>query len=324
MEVARNRINGHSIKLASGSCSGVGTKFKDLWDACELSTINYDAKTGVFTAGLTITGGTSGATAVIVINDDSGSTGVLTVRKAAGDFQDNETITDTSTGSATVDGIRNEIIALTYPTSGQTWEVVCENSNDASAGTGANSIIINYLDTNYIEQTEIVNLNGHSLVTLTATNAFRFTSATVISWGSATDALYGKTNLGFIVIRDSSTKNIQGSIAFEDRVAGDGHGLNSSQSSHFTIPAGKTGHSQFFLVNTIKNQDVSVRALIRQFNSDAFFSGADISIYQNAVVEDLSLTPTAFEEKMDFKLIARSDNPGAIVSAVHTLFFVDS
>ncbi len=61
----------------------------------------YDAQSGEFAVGLTVTGGTSGATATITAIDDDGATGTLSVQSITGTFQDNETITDTGTGSAT-------------------------------------------------------------------------------------------------------------------------------------------------------------------------------------------------------------------------------
>jgi len=66
--------------------------------------IAYDAQSANFTVGATLTGGTSGATAVITADDDDGTTGTLTVEQVSGVFQDNETITDGSGGSATENG----------------------------------------------------------------------------------------------------------------------------------------------------------------------------------------------------------------------------
>ena len=68
------------------------------------STLAYDAQTGNFTLGLILTGGTSGATATIVEDSDAGTTGTLTLLRVFGTFADNEVITDSSTGSATVNG----------------------------------------------------------------------------------------------------------------------------------------------------------------------------------------------------------------------------
>lgn len=67
-------------------------------------TLDYDAQSANFTAGLVLTGATSGATAVIQQDSDAGATGTLTLWEIEGTFVDNEIITDSSTGSATVNG----------------------------------------------------------------------------------------------------------------------------------------------------------------------------------------------------------------------------
>lgn len=66
--------------------------------------LDYDAQTANFTLGDILTGASSGATARINADSDSGTTGTLTLTDIVGDFVDNETITGSSTGSATVNG----------------------------------------------------------------------------------------------------------------------------------------------------------------------------------------------------------------------------
>lgn len=66
--------------------------------------IAYDAQAANFTVGETITGGTSGATAVVTADTDSGATGTLTINQVNGVFVDNETLTGSVTGSATANG----------------------------------------------------------------------------------------------------------------------------------------------------------------------------------------------------------------------------
>lgn len=73
-------------------------------------TLAYDAQTANFTNGKTLTGSTSGSKAYILSHTDTGSAGVLTLIKINGGasrkcFEDNETITDTSGGSATANGV---------------------------------------------------------------------------------------------------------------------------------------------------------------------------------------------------------------------------
>jgi len=67
--------------------------------------LSYDAQTAEFVVGETLTGGTSLATALIVDQVKLGASGRLRLADiSGGPFQDNETITDSGSGSATSDG----------------------------------------------------------------------------------------------------------------------------------------------------------------------------------------------------------------------------
>lgn len=68
------------------------------------ATLAYDSQSANFTVGDILTGATSGATARITADSDSGITGTLTLTDIVGTFIDNETITGSTTGSATVNG----------------------------------------------------------------------------------------------------------------------------------------------------------------------------------------------------------------------------
>lgn len=87
--------------------------------------LDYVSETGAFTQGLTITGGTSGATAVIVKVIDNGLTGTLWVNSlAGGPFNPSELITDTSTGSATTDGAETILAPAVTGVSTSLWSHV--------------------------------------------------------------------------------------------------------------------------------------------------------------------------------------------------------
>ena len=80
----------------------------------------YDAETvGFTTLGQIITGGTSTAKAELVAVTDWGTTGVLKLRDKQGTFQDNETITGSTEGSATVNGTVGDTY-VTYDAEGGT------------------------------------------------------------------------------------------------------------------------------------------------------------------------------------------------------------
>jgi len=72
-------------------------------------TLGYDGGTAVFTAGKTLTGATSHATAVIVSTGSSAS-GTLTLHTITGTFLNDEVITDNNgtPGAAVVNGVKAE------------------------------------------------------------------------------------------------------------------------------------------------------------------------------------------------------------------------
>jgi WD40 repeat protein len=94
--------------------------------------LNYDAQTGNFTIGRTLTGGTSGATAVISSDVDNGMTGTLFLLNVVGTFQNNEIITDGIGGSATEDG--TVASAFEY-VDAATFKVKSENATDIYMAT---------------------------------------------------------------------------------------------------------------------------------------------------------------------------------------------
>lgn len=69
------------------------------------ASLPWDGQTGNFTAGLVVTGGTSGAKGRIQSQTDAGVTGSLNLLRVTGTFQNNEALTDTSAGAAVVDGV---------------------------------------------------------------------------------------------------------------------------------------------------------------------------------------------------------------------------
>jgi hypothetical protein len=159
---------------------------------------------------------------------------------------------------------------------------------------------------------------------LSPTNALRFIRAAVLTFGSNVDSIYGKTNLGTIVIRDSVSKNIRGAITYDDSLVGDEHGLNFSQSGHFTVLANKTAYLINIVSNTRKNNDVNFRSLARFFGEEGFLTLGAISNYQGSFVLSLRDTPLLIPEKTDVKIIAKSDNNNAFVAVQTTFIFIDN
>lgn len=109
-----NVLNGvlYAIRDNAGATAGALHKATTAgWVAQSLgSYLRFDAGTNEFTPPDDVTGGTSGATAtvryVVLLSGDWGgsATGFLVLESVVGTFQNNEIITGSPTGSATVDG----------------------------------------------------------------------------------------------------------------------------------------------------------------------------------------------------------------------------
>ncbi len=84
------------------------------WPIPAANSLTFTAQTGNFTIGLTVTGATSGATGVLSSQVDNGTTGTLSFSAVTGIFVTGEIITDTSTGSATVNAPIGNTITFNY------------------------------------------------------------------------------------------------------------------------------------------------------------------------------------------------------------------
>lgn len=109
----------------------------------------------------------------------------------------------------------------------ETIELLSSDANDAAAGTGARTVQISGLDTNYSVITETVTLNGVTPVA-TVQQFRRAHTMRVVTAGS------GGVNAGIITARHSTTE----ANVFVSIIAG----LNQSNSSGYTVPAGFTAY----------------------------------------------------------------------------------
>lgn len=93
------------VVYATTSANGLTAETEMFVIQQEAVALFYDAESGAFTEGLTVTGGTSSATGVISTVIDYGTTGILYITGLSGTFVNDEAITDSSTGAAVLDGV---------------------------------------------------------------------------------------------------------------------------------------------------------------------------------------------------------------------------
>ena len=198
---------------------------------------------------------------------------------------------------------------MVYPASAETWEIVSDNVNDTSAGTGARAGVLVSLDSNLEEQTTTFTLNGTTAVTLSNTH-LRPKSVTILTAGSS------GTNEGTIEVRVSGGGDPRNYIPPEKSTSFDGH---------LTIPAGKTAYFLQTFIIYPKNLSGSGVTKFRdtQTADAAWIASGDIPLYQNMInFEILAKLPVA--EQIDVRIQAKTDTGSGYAAFVYELLLVDN
>lgn len=136
---------------------------------------------------------------------------------------------------------------ITWLTAAVQMDVVSSDVNDdgnPTTNTGAQTIRIEYLDSNFDEQTEDVTLNGTGTVTTTA-SMLRINRAYVLTAGT-----YHGTNVGNITIRVTGGGALQANIEA---------GAGTTQKSHYTVPNGKAAYLIRFDLNVDSTKTTNFR-----------------------------------------------------------------
>lgn len=137
--------------------------------------------------------------------------------------------TDVTSGGVPEDIWNGGGVYTGFPTgSAETVQVFSSSANDTSAGSGARTVRLEGLDANFIEISEVVTLNGTTAVT--TTNLWKRVNRLIVLTSGSSNTAFAA---GTITVRHSTTT----ANVFIAAAAG----INQSQVSAYTIPAGKTG-----------------------------------------------------------------------------------
>ena len=192
-----------------------------------------------------------------------------------------------------------------FPPTGLQLAIVSTSANDAAGNTGIQSVILEYLDSNYVERTEIVALNGLTPVNTVATNIFRINGFHAIAVGSA---LFAQGNI-------SATN---GGVTYGFIGAAE----NTSRTATFTIPAGKTGYVSHWQASSgaatgTHFTQITLRATAHLGVSyGTTFLAVDEVGSQNNGLAITFPTPIRMPEKTDVKVTAVSDAASANVTVM--------
>jgi hypothetical protein len=201
---------------------------------------------------------------------------------------------------------------ITFPASAIQMTVSSTSASDAAAGTGARTIVVQGLDTNYNEVSETVTLNGQTAVTMTA-SLLRVNYAYVATAGSSNSAV-GDIYIGTGTVTAGVPATAYDIIKLD---------YNNTTTGSYTIPAGYTGYVSQGLFSTGQaggSNAVQGRLLSRGLNNIRMT--AAITTINNGVANYVFEYPLAIPEKTTLEATAIGSSSNNAVSSLFILVLV--
>jgi hypothetical protein len=203
----------------------------------------------------------------------------------------------------------------TYPSSATVLEISSASANDTAAGTGARTVLVNGLDANYNEQSEIVSLNGQTAVN-TVGSYLRFHSLDVLTVGSGGTAA-GILYAGVGTVTAGVPATIYGQVPL---------GYNTSDQAFWTVPAGYTAYltsCTWTSANTTANIIVTGSLNIRPLGS-VFSVQSTCKMTAGMSFDRHFDTAVAIAEKSDIEMRAASSTAGSAVTGEFHIIYIQN
>lgn len=191
-----------------------------------------------------------------------------------------------------------------FPAAASVMTLSSSSAADAAAGTGARTVLVSGLNSAYVEQQEVITLNGQTGVN-TVNQYLRATSITTLSAGS------GGINAGDIYMGTGTiTLGVPANVFAKIPV---GFGVN--QAAQYTVPAGHTAYLVDIIgscVQSTTNQHTLLSIRARPFGG-VFLRGGHLVVtgglaYLGAVI------PRMFPEKTDVDAIATTTDSNVVAA----------
>lgn len=201
---------------------------------------------------------------------------------------------------------------IPFPSAALQMTVSSTSANDTSAGTGAQTIVVQGLDANYNEVTETVTLNGQTAVTMTA-SLLRVNYAFVATAGSGNSAA-GDIYIGTGVVTAGVPATTYNIIKFD---------YNDTTTGSYTVPAGYTAYVSQGLFSSGQasgSTQVQGRLVVRGTNN--IRRTAALTTLNNGVANYVFEYPLAVPEKttIEATAIGSANNNG--VSSLFILVLI--
>lgn len=185
-------------------------------------------------------------------------------------------------------------------------EVVSSSADDkgtATAGTGARTVVLEYLTTGFVVKTETITLNGTAAVPTTATDIYRINKFYVATTGT------GLVPAGNISLRTLTT----GAVTYAYILAGQ----NFARQAIYTVPVGRTLYVQKMICGYGQTTGIqhytSAYIMANQFNGAAttlFYQYPRVFFDNVGGVVDFGDYPLKFIAGTDIKVSGLSSQAG--------------
>jgi hypothetical protein len=193
-----------------------------------------------------------------------------------------------------------------YPAAAAVLKVSSTSANDAAAGTGARTILVEGLDANYVTASETVILNGQTQVD-TIKSYIRVNRLTVLTAGS------GGVAAGVIYI---GTGSATGGVPQTSILNAANTSNNKSESAVYTVPAGYTAYIYNYVIsssNPDANTATTFRLRLRPFNG-IFNTDSYLAVPGNGIFELGDEFPNQVLEKSDIEVQAAATSGSSSAS----------
>jgi hypothetical protein len=185
-------------------------------------------------------------------------------------------------------------IPYVFPTAASQMRVVSTSAQDGVGGSGALTVWVNYLDSNYIEKTTTVTMNGLTDVNTAVTDIFRIQNFRVALVGGSAGAA------GNISIRHITGATVYGYIQA---------GFTRARNQQWTVPAGYSLYVTdiSFSCSGTKAVRFTTRATWDNARQTALTAGTFFMAYNEVILIDQAYTrtlniPTRLPQKTDIKV----------------------
>ena len=204
-----------------------------------------------------------------------------------------------------------------YLSAASVLKVSSSSANDTSAGTGARTVELFGLDSDYNEINEVVTLNGQTAVNSTQ-SYLRINRMIVRSAGS------GGSNAGIIY---AGTGTVTTGVPANIYATINGDGTNQTLMALWTVPAGYTGYLMQYDVSngtTSNTPAVCKLTLVARPHGEVFQSKDVKSLTTGMHIENSLVVPVKFTEKTDIEVRAVSSSASVVfdISAAFEIIYI--